>query len=87
MRNLDLSFVHLNGLECFASSTTSLVSSWTEGLDLISLDKPKDKILGKSEQHLQMHGGQRAICDGGKSPRKQAEEAAALVVLGNCTPT
>jgi hypothetical protein len=52
-----------NGRFVKVSSTTSLVSPGTEGLDLVSLDKPEDEILEQPEQHLPMHVGQRATCD------------------------
>ena len=58
-------------------STTSLVSSWTKGSDLVSLDQPEDDLLEEPEQHLPMHEGQRATGDrGGKTPRQEAEAAA-----------
>jgi hypothetical protein len=46
-----------------SSSTTSLVSPRTKGLDLIGLDEPEDEILKEPEQHLPMHGRERATCD------------------------
>ena len=46
-----------------STSTTSLVSAGTEGLDLIGLDEPEDEILKQPEQHLPMDMRQRATCD------------------------
>ena len=46
-----------------ATSTTSLVSSRTEGLDLIGLDEPEDEILEQPEQDLPMDMRQRATRD------------------------
>ncbi len=37
-------------------STTLLVSSGTEGLDLLGLEEPEDEILEQPEQDLSMHG-------------------------------
>ena len=45
------------------TSTTSLVSPWTEGLDLIGLNEPEDEILEQPEQHLPMHVRQRTTRD------------------------
>ena len=44
-------------------STTSLVSSRTERLDLIGLDKPQHEILEQPEQHLPMDMRQGATGD------------------------
>ena len=47
-------------------STTLLVSPGAEGLGLLSVEQP--------EQHLAMHGRQRASRDGGgERPRREAE--------------
>jgi hypothetical protein len=45
------------------ASTTLLVSSMTERRNLVGLDEPEDEILEEPEQHLPMHGRQRATCD------------------------
>ncbi|GHO88064.1 hypothetical protein [Dictyobacter formicarum] len=41
-----------------SSNTTLLVSSGAEGLDLLGVQQPKDKILEQPEQHLAMHASQ-----------------------------
>ncbi len=57
-------------------STTLLVSPRTEGLDLIGLEEPENEILEEPEQHLAMHGRQRASPPaGGKKPLWGAEAA------------
>ena len=69
------------------SNTTSLVSSRTEGLNLVGLDQPQDEILKEPEQHLSMHVRQGTTRDrGGESPRQQAEEAATVAAQGNYRP-
>src|SRR6266436_3466616 len=68
-------------------STTLLVSPRTESLDLLSLDEPEDEILEQPEQHLPMHGRQRASCDaGGKKPLREAEAPVSDTPSGNCKP-
>ena len=47
------------------TSTTSLVSPWTESLDLIGLNEPQHEILEQPEQYLSMRMRQRATGDGG----------------------
>jgi hypothetical protein len=37
------------------SSTTLLVSSGTEGFDLLGVEQPEDEILEQPKQHLPMH--------------------------------
>ncbi len=55
-------------------STTLLVSPRTESLDLLGLQEPEDEILEQPEEHLPMHGRQRASRDaGGKKPLREAE--------------
>lgn len=44
-------------------STTSLVSSRTEGLNLVGLNEPEDEILKQPEQDLPMDMRQRTTCD------------------------
>jgi hypothetical protein len=45
-------------------------------LDLLGLEEPEDEILEQPEEHLPMHGRQRASRDGGgKKPLREAEEA------------
>src|SRR5258708_8673429 len=58
------------------SSTTLLVSSRTERLDLLGLEEPEDEILEQPDAHLPMHGRQRASRDGGGTkPLLDAEDA------------
>ncbi len=58
----------------FAGLTTLLVSPRTEGLDLLGVKEPEDEILEQPEQHLSMHGRQRASRHaGGKKPLREAE--------------
>lgn len=50
------------------ANTTLFVSSGAEGFDLLSVELPENEILEQPEQHLAMHGRQRASRDaGGKS--------------------
>jgi hypothetical protein len=58
----DISFVH--PVHRFIASTPLLVSSGTEGLNLVSLNEPEDEILEQPEQHLPMEVRQGATCDG-----------------------
>jgi hypothetical protein len=58
------------------ASTTLLVSPGTEGFDLLGVAKPENEILEQPEQHLPMHGRQRASCHrGGEKPLQEAEAA------------
>ena len=56
------------------SSTTSLVSTGTKGLNLVGLNEPEDEILEEPEQHLAMHARQRfSRHAGGEKPLQEAE--------------
>ena len=48
--------------------TTLLVSPGAEGLGLLGVQQPENEILEEPEQHLAMHGRQRAnaLTEGGK---------------------
>src|SRR5258708_2907645 len=71
--------------ETVPTSTTLLVSPRTEGLDLLGLQEPEDEILEQPEQHLPMHGRQRASRDGGgKKPLREAEVSLSDKPSGNC---
>jgi hypothetical protein len=73
------------GLQVHFSSTTLLVSPRTKGLDLLSLQEPENEILEQPEEHLPMHGRQRASCHrGGERPLQQAEAGVSAATRGNC---
>src|SRR5260370_40834234 len=57
--------LYVSTIEERSASTTLLVSPRTEGLDLLGLEDPEDEILEQPEEHLPMHGRQRASGDGG----------------------
>lgn len=58
------------------SSTTLLVSPGAEGFDLLSVQEPEDEILEEPEEHLPMHGRQRASRHaGGEKPLQKVEAA------------
>jgi len=72
----DLGLQHFQKLGVQDISTTLLVSPRAKRLDLLGLQEPEDEILEEPEEHLPMHGRQRASRDrGGKKPLREAEEA------------
>jgi hypothetical protein len=53
----------VTGFKEQSTNTTLLVSSMTERLNLVGLNKPQHEILEEPEQYLPMHVRQRATCD------------------------
>src|SRR5215469_889518 len=75
---------YVDGIEERRTSTTLLVSAWSEDGDLVGRDEPAHQVLEEPAHHLAMGGGQaQPARRGGKRRRRRAARSGPP---GSCRP-